>query len=44
MLDTWGWLLTMADDLAVVARAVTPHPPAEVETGARENRTKTASG
>ena len=44
MLDTWGWLLTMADDLAVVGRALSPPPPAEVESGASGNCTKTGRG
>ena len=28
MLDTWGWLLTMADDVAGLGRALGPPPPA----------------
>jgi hypothetical protein len=28
MLDTWGWLLTLADDLVGVGRALAPPPPA----------------
>ncbi|MGR6964338.1 FUSC family protein [Geodermatophilus sp. URMC 61] len=28
MLDTWGWLLTLADDLAGIGRALDPPPPA----------------
>jgi hypothetical protein len=42
MLDTWGWLLTMADDLAGVGRALSPPPPAE--SGAGANCTGTGSG
>jgi len=44
MLDTWGWLLTMADDLAGVGRALTPPPAAAVKSGARQNGTKTGRG
>jgi uncharacterized membrane protein YccC len=44
MLDTWGWLLTMTDDLAGVGRAVTQPPPAEAESGARESGTRTGGG
>ncbi|MGY1640661.1 FUSC family protein [Geodermatophilus sp. SYSU D00703] len=44
MLDTWGWLLTTADDLAGVGRALTPPPPAEVESGAGGNCTATGRG
>ncbi len=39
MLDTWGWLLTLADDLAGVGRALGPPPPAEgLPVGARQGR------
>ncbi|WP_448619207.1 hypothetical protein [Geodermatophilus sp. URMC 65] len=44
MLDTWGWLLTMADDLAGVGRALSPPPPAGVESGAGGNCTETGRG
>ena len=44
MLDTWGWLLTMTDDLAGVGRAVTQPPPAEAESGARESGARTGGG
>lgn len=44
MLDTWGWLLTLADDLAGVGRALSPPPAAEVESGAGGNCTGTGRG
>ena len=44
MLDTWGWLLTMADDLAGIGRALTRPPPPGAETCARENGTKDGGG